>query len=177
MTPQQRLAMLGYVAGGLGVLDFIWGFLDWTSVGNGIGGSAGVAGFATAGTGAIVATLLAGLLALAEGLEKKSPSMLPTAAALAGLLVTFGIMVSTPDGYDVEVGLILALITAIAQTGVLIFAWLTASGRLAQRPAQHGIGNHSGTGTQPGHGPPPGYGPPPGGYGGPPPGYGSPPPQ
>jgi hypothetical protein len=169
MTPQQRLAVLGYVAGGLGVLDFIWGFLDWTSVGNGLGGSAGIAGFATAGTGAIVATLLAGLLALAEGLEKKTPSMLPAAAAVAGLLVTFGIMVSTPDGYDVAVGLILALITAIAQTGVLIFACLTASGRLAQRPGQHSPG------TPPGSGPPPGYGPPPGGYGGPPPGYGPPP--
>jgi hypothetical protein len=165
MSAAQRMAMFGYVAAGLGGLDFIWGFLDWTSVGNGVGGSAGIAGFATSGTGAIVATLLAGLLALAEVIEKKSPTMLPSAAAIAGVLVTFGVMVTTPDGYDVSVGLILALITAILQAGVLIFAWLSASGRMAQRSPQFG-------GPPPGYGPPsgppPGFGPPPGGYGPPP---------
>lgn len=170
MSAQQRLAVLGYVGAGLGVLDFIWGFLDW------VGPGQGLAGFFTSGTAAIGAALLAGLLALAETMEKKPPSALPAAAAVVGLLITFGVMVSMPDGYDVEVGLILALITSIAQAGALVFAWLSASGRIAQRPAQPRYG-----GPPPGYGgpsgPPPGYGPPPsgGGFGPPPSGYGPPP--
>ena len=166
MTPQHRLAILGYAGAGLGLLAFIWGFLDWAQT---TGVANGVSGFFLGGTGATAASVLAGLLALAEVVEKKPASLLPAAAAVTGLLITFGFMVSVPDGNDVGVGAILTLITAIAQTGVLVFAWLTASGRLAQRPAQHS------SGTQPGSGPPPGYGPPPGGYSGPPPGYGSPP--
>ncbi len=168
MTAQQRLAMFGYVAAGLGLLEFIWGFLDWFGPGQGL------AGYFSAGTGAIALTLLAGLLALGETLEKKSPSLLPSAAAAGGLLITFGVMVGTPDGVDVEVGLILALITSLAQTGLLVFAWMSASGRIAQRPPQPGGSSPS---YGPPSGPPPGYGPPPGGgYGPPPSGY-APPPQ
>ena len=138
MTAQQRLAIMYYLGAGLGALNFIWGFLDWISVGNGVGGDNGSAGYVTTGTAAIALGLFAGLLALAEVLEKRPPSLLPSAAAITCLLLTFGIMVSLPDGVSVEVGLILALISSIAQAGVLVFAWLSASGRIAQRPSPPG---------------------------------------
>jgi hypothetical protein len=170
MTAAQRMVILYYIGAGLGLLNFIWGFIDWVGADNGIGGSAG---YITTGTAAIAFGLFAGLLALAEVLEKRSPTLLPSAAAITSLLMVFGIMVTLPDGASVEAGLILALIGAIAQAGVLVFAWLTSSGRLAQRSAQHG---GSSPAYGPPGGPPPGYGPPPGGgYGPPPSGYGGPP--
>ena len=98
MTAQQRLAIMYYLGAGLGALNFIWGFLDWISVGNGVGGDNGSAGYVTTGTAAIALGLFAGLLALAEVLEKRPPSLLPSAAAITCLLLTFGIMVSLPDG-------------------------------------------------------------------------------
>jgi hypothetical protein len=173
MSAAQRMAILYYIGAGLGLLDFIWGFLDWVSVGKVTGASDGFAGYNTSGAAAIGLGLFAGLLALAEVLEKKPPSLLPSTAAIVALLVTFGLMVSLPDGEDVEVGLILALISSIAQVGILVFAWLSASGRIAHRPSPPG---GSSPAYGPPGGPPPGYGPPPGGgYRPPPGGYGGPP--
>jgi hypothetical protein len=140
VTPERRNQLLGYAAGGLGVLSFIWGFLDWFSGnGNGVGGYS----FSGAGASAAVAlSLVAGLLAAARSLESKPPAVEPAAIAVAGLLVTFGILVGKSSlgpnaSVDAGVGLILQLITAILQTALLGYAWFAASGRLpASRPPQ-----------------------------------------
>ena len=170
MTAQQRLAMFGYVAAGLGALEIHLG-LPRLVVG---GPGKGCAGYFSAGTGCNCARLFAGLLALGETLEKKSPSLLPGAAAVGGLLITFGVMVGTPDGVDVEVGLILALITSLAagRPPGLRLAERERSDRAAAPAARRHVAAYG-----PPSGPPPGYGPPPGGgYGPPPSGY-APPPQ
>lgn len=155
-SPAQRATYLAYAGAGLGLFGFIWGFLDWVSPS--VGGD-GSAGYTTSGTGALAATLIAGLVALAEVLEKKPVSLLPAAIAVAGLLITFGVLVSVPDGLDVSAGLILALISSILQVAALIVAWMFTVGRIpAQRPAAQ---------WQPGQpqfpppqaGPPPGWGP------------------
>ena len=139
-SPEQRTALLHYVAAGLGVLSFIWGFLDWF----GEGGQS-VGGYSVAGAGAAAVVglaLAAGGIAAVGSFEKKPPSLAPAAIALAGLLVVFGILVGKDNigdssSIDAEVGLILALITAILQVAVLVFAWLIATGRVAHSPAQH----------------------------------------
>lgn len=158
-SPEQRASILRYVGAGLGAIAFVWGFIDWISNGD------GTVGYATTGTGAIACLLLSGAAALAEALERKPASALPGALAGAGVLLTLGILVSFPDGYDVGAGIILALVTSILQAVVLVLAWLMATGRMRV---------HSATGAQ-GYGGP-GYGPP-AGYGAPPPGYGPPPQQ
>ena len=182
MTPERRNQLLGYFAGALGLLSFIWGFLDWFS-----GNGTGVGGYSISGAGAsasVALSLVAGLLAAARSLEHKTPVLEPAAIALAGLLVTFGILVGksslgSSGSVDAGVGLILQLITAIVQTAVLGFAWLAASGRLPashppasgpwsphsgyQQPPAQGFEQHPG--YQPPYQPPPAPpGPPPAGY-------------
>jgi hypothetical protein len=86
--------------------------------------------------------------------------------------MAFGTMVTLPDGVDVSAGLILALITAIGQAAVLVFAWMIATGRSpAQRqPTQWQPGSPQY--PPPYGGPQAGWGPPPQGQPGPPEGYG-----
>jgi hypothetical protein len=182
-------AILGYVAGALGVLDFIWGFLHFVSQsgqqlpdGSSVGGG-GQSAYESAAGEVLVLTILAGLIAAGETFEKGKISLYSVAPSIGGVLMVIGSMTGVPDGVDTGIGLILALITSIAQAGVLVYAWLLASGKISApqgRPAQGG---------QPAYGQPPqGYGQPPQGYGqppqgyappqapsGPPPGYGQPP--
>ena len=174
-SPAQRAAMLSYAAGGLGVLSFIWGFLKWITEGEGsdkgkLGGYAvqspvvAVVGF----------SLAAGLLAAGLAWDNKPPTLAPVAFSVTSLLLTIGILIGKgsvePSGgakFGIGIGLILELITVILQAGVLIFGWMTASGRVpANRapawPAQPQQQPYPGQQAQPGRPmqPPPGYGPP-----------------
>lgn len=164
--------MLGYVAGALGVLDFIWGFLDFYSASS---GGDGASGYTVGAAGIVALTVAAGLIAAGEAFENKATSLLVVAVSVAGLLVTFGSLIDTQDGVDAGIGLILALITAILQVAVLVYLWLIASGKIsAPAPKQHAPQNFGpppgyGNAGQPGaYGAPQGYGPPQGGPAGPP---------
>jgi hypothetical protein len=175
-TPERRAELLGYGAGGLGVLSFVWGFLDWFT-----NGGAGTGGYSVLGGGAVAAiglTLVAGLLAAGRAFENRAPSIEPLAVAVAGFLVVLGILVGKSNiagagNVDAGIGLILQLITAIVQVGVLGYGWLAAIGRLpASRPHPRGHGHHQPPPDQAQWQQPPGYGQQPPGYQEhPPPGY------
>jgi hypothetical protein len=138
--------LLGYVAGGLGVLSFIWGFLGWYTEGSGdsettYGGYA----FTTQGTAIVAVSLIAGGVAAVAAFEKRKATLLPVVIAVAGLLLVVGQMIgkgsisveSGGNGPDtgVGIGLILELITLILQVGALVVAWLMATGKMpARRP-------------------------------------------
>src|SRR3954471_18725508 len=125
MSEERRGQLLGFAAGGLGLLSFIWGFLDWYSngQGDGVGGYSVVGGAAGATIGL---SLAAGLAAAGLAFEKRPQGLSPAAVALASLLVVLGIMIGKSSGgfdADASIGLILQLITALLQAGVLVFAW------------------------------------------------------
>jgi hypothetical protein len=129
-------------------------------------------------------TLAAGLIAAGLAFEKRPQALAPAAVAVASLLVVLGAMIGKSSGgfeVDVSIGLILQLITALLQAAVLVFAWLSAIGRVpapkpkpVQPPQQQQWGQQQNYQQQP---PQQGYQqqPPPGGYQ-PPAGY-QPPPQ
>jgi hypothetical protein len=170
-SPEQRAQILGYAAAALGVLSFIWGFLDWEQAS---GGGSGVSGYESGYAQACVGlTLAVGLLAAVRAFEHRPAGLDLVAVSVTGLLVVFALMVNLPDAADSAVGLILQLITAIVQVGVLVLAWLMATGRMpAGRPSAPPPGQWQG--------PPQGYPPPPGGFHPPGPGYQppqAPPPQ
>ena len=123
--------MLSIAAGILGVLMFIWGFLDWFEVGSDPDQSK-YAGFAfqMPTTAVIGLGLAAGLIAVLGATERRAgrgvPSAIPTGLAATSFLLAVGIYfgrdsVSPDPGFDVnaEIGLILGLITALIQTIVL----------------------------------------------------------
>ena len=127
----QRERMLSMVAGALGVLMFIWGFLKWLKIGKGDEAQkyAGFA-FAMPTTAVIGLSLAAGLIALLGATERRAgrgvPSAIPTGLAAASLLVALGILISkgsvsqnAGDAVGVQIGLILGVITALIQTAVL----------------------------------------------------------
>ncbi|MEP7021345.1 MAG: DUF5336 domain-containing protein [Pseudonocardiales bacterium] len=201
--------MMFYIAGGLGVLSFIWGFLKWITEGSG-DSKTSYGGYALASPGVAVIglSLAAGLLAAAAAWEKSPASLTPVVLAVAALLLAFGILIGKGSisaggrgggpNFGIGIGLILELITTLAQVGVLVFAWMTAAGRIPAKaaqapqwpaqpqqpypgqpgapgqPGQYGPPQTYGGPAQPPAGPPPGYGPPPAG---PPQGYGPPPGQ
>jgi Family of unknown function (DUF5336) len=122
--------MMSYVAGALGILMFIWGFLKWLSIGDNDKESYAGYAFGTPTTAVIGLSLAAGLLALLGATERRPgrgvPSAIPTALAATSLLLAIGILISkgsiSPDhGAEVgaKIGLILGLITAALQTIVL----------------------------------------------------------
>lgn len=117
-TPTDLGPIMAYVAGGAGLLGFIWGFLDFLKSKGGGSGS-GIPGYYGIGAAAIGLVLLAGLVATLNLLAKKPIGTLPFAASVAGLLITFGQMVKHGDGLDTGIGLILMLITALVQVGAL----------------------------------------------------------
>jgi hypothetical protein len=159
-SPEQRAILLGYAAGGLGVLSFVWGFLGWVTSGSGsdkttYGGYA----LAAQGTAVVAVSLVAGGLAAAAAFEKRKASLVPVVIGAAALLLVLGQVigkgsVSVQGGGSEDVGLgiglILELITVILQVSALVVAWLLAIGRLpaarAQVPPQY-----------PGYQPQPGY--------------------
>jgi len=201
--------MMSYIAGGLGVLTFVWGFLKWITEGEG-SGQGKLGGYAVGSPGVAVVgfSLAAGLLAAGLAWDKKPLTLAPVALSVTSLLLAFGILIGkgsiSPSGgakFGIGIGLILALITVLAQVGVLVFGWMTAAGRMPAKPAhapawpaqpqqpypgqpgapgqpqpgQYGPPQtYGGPAQPPPAGPPPGYGPPPAG---PPQGYGPPPGQ
>src|SRR5436190_23930165 len=90
-SPERRAQLLGYAAGVIGILSFIWGFLDWFS-----DQDQGVAGYSVAGAGAaatIGLSLTAGLIAAAYAFENRAPAVEPVALAVAALLIVVGILI------------------------------------------------------------------------------------
>jgi len=123
--------MLSMIAGALGVLMFVWGFLKWLSLGSG-DSQRKYAGFALQmpTTAVIGFSLAAGLIAALGATERRAgrgvPSAVPTGLAATSLLLAIGVLLgkgsispSVGDKVGVEIGLILALITALIQTVVL----------------------------------------------------------
>lgn len=129
---------LSLIAGLLGVLMFIWGFLKWLNIGDASDHQqkikyAGYA-FSMPTTAVIGLSLAAGLIALLGATERRRGRgvaiAVPTGLAATSFLVALGILLDkgsiSPDVGDkvgVEIGLILGLITAILQTIVLLLAW------------------------------------------------------
>lgn len=192
--------LIGYAAGVLGILSFIWGFLTWYTT-----GGQGVAGYSIAGSGAGAAiglSIAAGLIAAVDVLEKKAAGAVSAALAVAAFLVTLGLIIGkSPDGENIGsgIGLILELVTTILQMLGLAYLWLLATGRMSapqrrpssatwpggapagQQPSepQHQQQTQYGPGAPPPgqfppQPPPGGYAPAPGQYGSPQPGYGPP---
>ncbi|MCU1370982.1 MAG: hypothetical protein JWO77_2176 [Ilumatobacteraceae bacterium] len=126
-----RERMLSMVAGALGLLMFLLGFMRWLSIGEGDQQSK-YSGFAfQMPTTAIIGfALAAGLIALLGATERRPgrgvPSAVPTGLAATSLLLAIGVYLGkgaiSPelgDQVGVEIGLILGLITALVQTIVL----------------------------------------------------------
>jgi hypothetical protein len=173
--PAQRAALLHFLAGALGVLSFIWGFLTWFTEGHG-GGAFHFAGYAfsSAGVAPIGLSILAGAIAVANTVDGKIASFVPSAVAISALLTVIGVAggkgnVGPGDAQiGMGVGLILELITCVVQVAVLLIAWLAANGRLGvPRPPAH-PGYPTGGTPRPGY-PVTGYGAPAPSY--PPPAY------
>ena len=131
-NPVKRERTLSMIAGLLGVLMFVWGFLRWFNVGDGSNSQHKYSGYAfeTPSTAVIGFSLAAGLMALLGAMERRSgrgvPSAVPTALAATSLLLAIAILLGkgaiSPDfggKVGVEIGLVLALITAALQTIVL----------------------------------------------------------
>ena len=127
----RRERSLSMIAGVLGILMFAFGFLRWLSVGEGDAQSK-FSGFAfqMPTTAIIGLSLAAGLIALLGAMERRPgrgvPSAIPTGLAATSLLLAIGVYLGkgaiSPelgDKVGVEIGLILGLITAAAQTVVL----------------------------------------------------------
>lgn len=127
----QRERLLSMIAGGLGLLMFLLGFLRWLSFGAGDQESS-FSGFAfeMPTTAIIGLSLAAGLIALLGALERRPgrgvPSAIPTGLAASSLLLAIGVFlgkgaISPERGSEVgvELGLILGLLTALVQTAVL----------------------------------------------------------
>jgi len=123
--------MLSLVAGALGILMFIWGFLRWLNVGEGRNEHkfSGYA-FEMPTTAIIGLSLAAGLIALLGATERRPgrgvPSAIPTGLAATSLLLAIGVLLGkgqiSPtfgDKVGIEIGLILGLVTAALQTIVL----------------------------------------------------------
>jgi Family of unknown function (DUF5336) len=177
-SASNRERLLSMVAGGLGVLMFVWGFLKWLSL-NDNGHEQKYAGFAFAmpTTAVIGLSLAAGLMALLGAADRRSgrgvPSAIPTALAATSLLLAIGILIAkdnvspeVTDDVNVEIGLILALITAIVQTVVLALGLASRKEDAANTGTSTQTGQPTGYPTQ--HsgyaGQPTGYAGQPGGY-------------
>jgi len=123
--------MLSMIGGALGILMFLFGFLRWLSVGEG-SGQRKFSGYAMQmpTTAIIGLSVAAGLIALLGAMERRRgrgvPSAVPTGLAATSLLLAIGVLLGkgaiSPDlgnQVGVEIGLVLGLITAAAQTVVL----------------------------------------------------------
>lgn len=126
-----RERLLSLIAGVLGLIMFLLGFLRWLSVGEG-DEQAKFSGFALQmpTTAVIGFALAAGLIAALGATERRPgrgvPSAIPTGLAATSLLLAIGIYLGkgaiSPDlGNEVgaEIGLILAILVALIQTAVL----------------------------------------------------------
>jgi hypothetical protein len=127
----KRERTLSMIAGALGILMFVWGFLRWLNVGDGrttekFSGYA----FSMPTTAVVGLSLAAGLIAVLGATERRPgrgvPSAIPTGLAATSFLLAIGILLgkgaispSLGSKVGVEIGLILGLITAAIQTIVL----------------------------------------------------------
>ena len=127
----KRERLLSLLAGLFGILMFIWGFLRWLKVDVG-SDQRKYSGFAfeMPTTAVIGFSLAAGLIAALGATERRAgrgvPSAIPTGLAATSLLLAIGILLgkgeispSLGNNVGVEIGLILAIITAALQTVVL----------------------------------------------------------
>jgi hypothetical protein len=130
-TSLKRERMLSMIGGVLGVLMFVWGFLRWFNVGDGPDQHK-YSGYAfQMPTVAVVGfSLAAGLIAVLGATERRPgrgvPSAIPTGMAATSLLLAIAIWLgkgsispTLGSAVGVEIGLILAVITAALQTVVL----------------------------------------------------------
>src|SRR6266496_4965883 len=127
----QQLPLFDLIGAGLGILSFVWGFLPWYK--GSLSGSGDTKGYAvlSPGAAAIGLSILASAVAANVLLDKAAKSTLvPASAAVASLLVTFGLLVGKGDGIDTKIGVILMLITALAQTVLFIVGWLQSEGKI-----------------------------------------------
>jgi hypothetical protein len=119
------------VAGVLGIVMFLLGFLRWLKLGDGADRQK-FSGFALSmpTTAVIGFSLAAGLVALLGATERRAgrgvPTAIPTALAATSFLMAVGIYLgkgaispSSGSKVGVEIGLILGLIVALLQTIVL----------------------------------------------------------
>jgi hypothetical protein len=122
------------LAGGLGLLMFVWGFLRWFNVGDGPHQQkySGYA-FATPSSAVVALSLAAGIIAFLGATERRSgrgvPTAIPTGLAFTSLLMAIAVFLGkgeiSPAGgskIGIEIGMVLALITAALQTVVLAMA-------------------------------------------------------
>src|SRR3954468_2792422 len=127
----QRERTLSMIAGILGIVVFLIGFLRWLKIGDGDTRQK-FSGFAWSmpTTAVIGFSLAAGLIAALGATERRRgrgvPSAVPTGLAATSLLLAIGIFLGkgaiSPDLGDkvgVEIGLILGLLVALVQTIVL----------------------------------------------------------
>src|SRR4029078_10646207 len=93
-STMQTPAPVAYVAGGLGVLMFIWGFLKWLKLSGG-GENAHIGGYAwtSPAPAAIGFCLSAGLLAALNAWQKRPPTLAPLAFSATGLLLVIAIFI------------------------------------------------------------------------------------
>jgi uncharacterized protein DUF5336 len=151
--PQQRsgqqLPLFDLIGAGLGILSFVWGFLEWFNVDHGNGDSA-IKGYQGGGAAAIGLSLLAAAIAAAPLLDKTAKnSLIPMGASAAALLVTLGVMIGgkLPKGagdYKIQIGLILMLITVLAQVVLFVLGWLQANGKIMTGASSSGGGQWGG---------------------------------
>jgi hypothetical protein len=123
--------MLSMIAGGLGIVMFLLGFLRWLKIGEGDARQkySGFA-FGMPTTAVIGLSLAAGLIAVLGATERRRgrgvPSAVPTGLAATSFLLAVGIFLGkgaiSPElgsKVGVEIGLILGLLVALIQTVVL----------------------------------------------------------
>jgi hypothetical protein len=127
----QRERTLSMIAGALGILMFLAGFLRWLKLGDGDSRQkySGFA-FGMPTTAIIGFSLAAGLMAIFGATERRRgrgvPSAIPTAMAATSLLLAIGVWLGkgaiSPElgsQVGVEIGLIVGLVIAVIQTIVL----------------------------------------------------------
>lgn len=130
-TSDQRQRTLSMIAGALGILMFLVGFLRWLKIGDGDSRQkySGFA-FAMPTTAVIGLSLAAGLIAILGATERRRgrgvPSAIPTGLAATSFLLAVGVFlgkgaISPQLGskVGVEIGLILGLLVSLIQTIVL----------------------------------------------------------
>ena len=137
-SPARRQRLLDVVAAALGGFSFLVAFLPFYTTGNN-----GISGYAlgTPTSAAIGLSMVAGLLCAASLLPSGSGQRssaheqpLALAAALSALLLAVANLVSRGSlSGDVSFGFVFFLLGLFAQSGLLVYLWLTGAGRLAPR--------------------------------------------
>jgi hypothetical protein len=114
----------------LGIPMILWGFLSWFGVVGDAGG--GVPGFfsgtGAAGIGLVLAASAVSINQILAGraYTAGAPSVQILLSA-AGAVIVLGGLIAKPDSATIQVGAVVGLFTAIAQTAALTVAWLHGS--------------------------------------------------